>query len=76
MEPVEITTDDVIAVAMAIIEDFERKFGLSIDGELYYEMEDSIRERFGRRLGLRTEDGEYRTWELELVEGEPYVYDV
>lgn len=41
----------------------------------YKSTEQDLKSLVGAYLGIRTEDGEQRVYDVSLIEGEPYVYD-
>ena len=41
----------------------------------YMGTDEQIKSLIGRYLGIRTEDGQQRLYEVSLIEGEPYVMD-
>lgn len=41
----------------------------------YKVTEENLKSLIGRFLGLRTEDGKQRVYDVQLIEGEPYVMD-
>lgn len=59
-----IDKEDVIECVMEIVEGvMEPRMG-DIAGDLYFDIEDELREILERRFGLATVDGEYRVWDI------------
>jgi len=62
-----IDKEDVIECVMEIVERvMEPRMG-DITGDLYYDVEDELREILERRFGLATMDGADRRWKIEEV---------
>lgn len=70
-----VDTNDVALAIYNIIEGVIVPIAGEIPKERYEEVAESIKSILGRFTGLRMEDGENRLYEINLLEGEPYVMD-
>lgn len=70
-----ISNEDVERTIAHIIGDVFSQFRNDLTDEDREYIGDRMKSMIGQFMGIRTEDGEERLYDVTLVEGEPYVYD-
>ena len=70
-----VDTDDIATAVYHIIDGVVVPITGVLPTEAYTDMADRIKSILGRFTGLRAEDGKPRTYDISLIDGEPYVMD-